>query len=338
VDFEVEGCADEVRKAVEERVGRFADADAWDYWFGKVRDETWANASQATSELVEEIRRARRFMPRQVPTPAHPPTEDATTLPFAAPPWWPQHSERELDGYAETQQQVLNVLGREEPTTLQEQGDLIRQHLERQIQTPNESDTVLQFATFVDDAHRMVVGRTVFAGDTGKIRVYATPEGPVAIRGRPLFYLAVEARRISWQTGCEPYQAVDFLLSNVRFELPWVVAQPRRQSGVIDIRIGTPIVPAGDVTRAFAQALTWEQTEQPIVLREAPRRRRRPRERTALLLACVEKRKPGKKTLDDWRLLRKRWNTEHPGPVWEFPTPEAMRENYRRAARNAERE
>jgi hypothetical protein len=119
--------------------------------------------------------------------------------------------------------------------------------------------------------------------------------------------------------------------------LTWIDIEPRRRSGVITLRVGTPIVRVSDVARAYSLALSWLKAEQPLVIESAPKRRRRQRVRTTDLLAFVEQRAPGKRTIGTWARLHTEWN-ESCRADWKYGSPEGMRESHRRAAKLAARD
>lgn len=151
--------------------------------------------------------------------------------------------------------------------------------------------------------------------------------------GQPLYWFALISVGLARRAGCEAHQASTFLLTDTPYTLPWTRIDTRAHSGVIDLRIGNPSVPVRDVQRAYVDAVRRLKAEQPEIFAA---KKRRSRDRTLALLEFVEEYRPGAKSPADWRWLKATWRDEQPG-LKSFPTPEAMREAYRRAAKDRDR-
>jgi hypothetical protein len=328
----------EIREAIEARRWEFSDK-SWTSWFGTVEHGDFFSVEQVVNDLDLELSRVARHPPRTQTEPE--PMPENTSRPGLDPPsWWAKHTEEELAKYTPAQEMVRAALGLDRPTSLDEQDDVIIGHLREQRRGPHDGETVLEFGRIFDRIRRGLERVKVFDGSsvgTGSYGSYTTGASPVGMRFQPLFLLANEAERISRETGCEPFQAVDFLLSGVPFPLTWIDIESRRQSGVITLRIGTPIVRVQDVARAYSRALSWLNTEQPSVIESAPKRRRRQRDKTIELISFVAERAPENRTIQRWEQLQDEWNRTR-RKAWEFETPEGMRESHRRAAKLAARD
>lgn len=324
---------DEIRAKVEDACGEFPNDDGWDHWYGRLKPNDFIQVHQVVEHLVSEINAAGRSMPRRRTDPVE---HHVQELSFDPPPWWASHCAARMGTYADIAEEVRAILYLDHAISLNEQDPLITDLLRRQQHGQYDSQVELEYArNALDRPQRLVERRTVYAGNTilQRNHEYVLNGAKMSTSNQPLFWLAVQARALSWESGCEIYQAVDYMLSGRPVAWTWIDVEPRRGSGVINLRIGTPIVPARDVARAYAQALAWEQAEQPGVLARAPKRRRRPRQRTVALLAFVHEHTAEGAGRPDWRDLQPRWDELYPDRP--FRNPKAMSERYRHAAQDA---
>jgi hypothetical protein len=327
VDFRIEEYESELRRIAEARVGSF-DSARWDYWFEEIRDETFFNVEQAADVLVDKIRGAMHNLPRRGESTRRPASGFG-----AAPEWWPAYAKDRLDTWRDVQSQVLAAFGLDAPITLREADTMLVKALDSQERVGLKAS--LEFT------HYPTYERDLVSPGSETADVPIVEEG-LAYSGKSLgwnaqgraenapYVLATYAGMLEWQTGCQRFEAVDYLLCNEPFDVAWVRANPREGSGVIEIRVGSPSVPATDVCKAYQAAVASIRDSQPHIASAAPKLRRARRARTLALLAFVADVHPGAKTLQDWGKLRTQWNTAH--PEWTFPTAQAMRERHRRVA------
>jgi len=315
-----------VRRAVEKATNLVFDDEGWEYFMVEFQEELDVCTQEfAVERLVELIRGLRRSLPRPAasrPVVRESDKNEAIVIPTAAAPdWWVAHSRAVLEEHLDLQSQALSLFGFSTPITLEEADTLIRRELESQLEEgPPLIFDYLHFYQSGTERHRIIS------------TAWAYPSH--GLPSQPLFFLALYVLRLKRDTGCEDQEAVSFLLSGEQFVLPWIRVQTRMGSGVLDLRIATTAVPASEVLNAYRGAIAWQKTERPGAQKAGPRRRR-PRQRTAELMAFIQNQQPGEKCPDAWMALRTEWNAKY--PHWRFRTWTAMRENHRRAAKNANR-
>jgi hypothetical protein len=334
VSFDLVGFGPEIRARVEKDLGVFPSDDAWDRWYAPLDEDDFMTADQVVQQLVEDIKTARDSMPRKPGAPAAHKTED---IRFDPPPWWGALCRRKVREFSAIQKETRAVLHLDRPVTAGEQDALLFDLLRRQQKGPNDFELVLEFARVSGDGLRAIEKRAVYAGNTlpfSRNHAYVLDGEQMSFSGQPLFWLANAARTISWESGCEPYEAVDYLLRGTPFEWRWIEIRPRHNSSVIELRIGTPLVPISDVVKAYKSALAWERAEQPKLFTDMPSKRRRPKARTGVLREFVEQRTTDSAKRHDWVRLHTEWNDLHPD--WAFPTRKAMGQRYREAVAHSE--
>lgn len=256
---------------------------------------------------------------------------DVRMIRISPPDWWRQHSRRTLEEkYQWLQKETLSDFGLPRPVAVEEQEELI--DCCDRGQRREGAARLLEYDRAVTQpgrVRRQQANVVVFSGIPDVDTLSKTEPLPPA--NASLYNLSTRSERVQYETGCTPGEAVDFLLSAVPFVFPWVVACARLASGVIDLRVGSPIVPRDHVRRAYSEAVAFLEEKRPETVESAPTHRRNRPSRTPGLVSFVEERRRSEnKKPKDWDSLRAEWEKEHP-ELRPFPSTAAMREAYRRA-------
>ena len=141
--------------------------------------------------------------------------------------------------------------------------------------------------------------------------------------------LSFIAEHISGDTGCEEWQALAYLLCGEIPTLPWVRAKRICRPAIGDtwlIEVGAPIVPAGQVKHAYADAREVASPKCPEQrsIRPSIADRRRLYEFVRAKQAVGE----------TWAQIREEWNAQE--DVHQYPATKAIEVAYLRARRRIE--
>jgi hypothetical protein len=237
------------------------------------------------------------------------------------PAWWSEFSRRDLERWRGRQSVVLQLFGDGSPLTLSEADAAITAALANQVREGRR--------TMFEWLREVEVGGIECAEEQLEI-VYGLPEFGIpwpVVGVTPLAVLADFAADIEGETGCYRSDAVAFLMCDEAFERPWVRAE-YRGPGILDMRVGSPVVPAHAVAAAYTDFLDF--TRQVTDFWEsAPKRRRGPKARTKRLLEFVGNMTLPPVSIEDWREALREWNGLPDIPEkWRFERPETMRKAY----------
>lgn len=326
----------QLKVALESYYGRPMSRKTFDHWVAAVfpgAPTGYTNHVHVdVQQIIQAIERERMFMPPRRGS------QRAEMRDYKAEPpgWWLKQTREGVESFRSTQQAILVLFEQSGPLDVHSQDDLIAEQLGRQARS--DLSTVLYHHSSLlsgFDGLRIPVQSEVWV----PLDISALDFGAFSGQARPyaLFFLARESQRMADETGCEQTAAVDFLLSDVMPEIPWVWVSADDFGGIaVNVRIGSLAVKPTEVMRVYAQALEQWRTADSQLFLLAPKRRRRSRRRTLALLEFMGEYSPEGNRRRNWPSLRQRWNELWPD--WEFPSDKAMYEAFRRAKRSRDHE
>ena len=317
----------QVRAIVEEKYGALPD-QMWDHWCGlefPLPDDFTGMVrldAQQIIDTMESTRKAGLPQPKREPTI---PERVRSQVLDSQPDWWAKRSREMLQSWGSSQRAVLARFGLPAPlTTYEEAGSLI----ERQVPPPTCEGRSIDLDYLHFDEARPD------SPTVESIKAYLGPSEELSWQTQPpLWVLANSASALAEATGCELWRATSYLLCNTSVPFPYCRTEVN-DWGLISITVGSPVVRASEVTAAYKRALESLRKARPDLIESAPKRKRRPKQRTLELVAFVESEPHSKKTLQDWERLRSKWNRNARvlEKKWLYDTPKSMYEAYRRAA------
>lgn len=322
----------ELKVALEAHYGGPIEREVFEHWleeaFPTGPPDYAMKISADVATMINAIELGRTFIPAR----RRPRTAKARDFKAEPPVWWVDHTAALVESYRSTQFAILRLFGLPTPLDVHEQDDLIAELVAHQCRDG--------LSVFLHHHNSMLSGfgglripelsEVWFPLEAPALDFVAAPE---LARPFALFFLASESQRMADATGCEQAAAIDFLLSDIEPDIPWIwVMADDFGSPAINVRVGSVAVTPAEVMKAYGEALEqWRQVDSQLFLL-APKRRRRSRRRTLALLAFIDEHSPEGERPRDWPSLREKWNELRPD--WEFPSEKAMYEAFRRAKRS----